>query len=285
MRIATAVENETREMDTAMMVPFQQAASPVRLAAAESARREAGTRDPLNSPMWNDMAKRYLGGKPYVFDERVRLSLPHVTEDQTQVPIGVDARELGRADEIVLIVDLHPFPRVLRVQPLAASAFVAYRQKIEQGTPIRAAVRQGDLWYVGGRYLDAAGGGCSVPPAIVKKIDWDHIGQTRGCVWREADGRLRLRLRLLHPMDNGMMANIPAYFIETLDVSDAAGNPLAKLELSEAVAENPTLTLMTDPPKDGDVLKIVARDNNGGLFKSVVPIPPAPAGHVREGRL
>ena len=268
-----------------MMVPFREAAAPVRLAAAESGRRASGTRDPLDSPMWNDMAKRYLGGKPYVFDDRVQVMLPHVTEDQTQVPIGVDARELGRADEIVMIVDLHPFPRVLRVEPVAGSAFVAYRQKIEQGTPVRAAVRQGGQWFVGGRYLDAAGGGCSVPPAVAKVIDWDHIGQTRGRVWREADGSLRLRLRVIHPMDNGMINNIPAFFIETLDVADAAGNPLAKLELSEAVSENPTVTLMVEAPKDGDVLKVAARDNNGGLFKSNVPIPPASAGHVREGRL
>ena len=262
--------------------------SPLRLrpavvpAAAQSA-PSSTTRDPLDSPMWATMAERYLGGRPFVFDERVKVRLPHVTEDQTQVPIEVDARDLGRVDEIITIVDLHPFPRVIRMEPLAALPFFAYRQKIEQGTPVRAAALQGDTWYVGGRYLDAAGGGCSVPPAVAKVIDWEHIGQTRARVWREADGSLRTRLRILHPMDNGMISNIPAFFIETLNVTDAAGTPLAKFELSEAVSENPTLTLLTDTPKDGDVLKIAARDNNGGEFKSAVPVPPA--ARVREGRL
>ena len=271
--------------DTGMMDLFQKAAASATPVAAPSSPRESARRDPLDSPMWNDMAKRYLTGGAVVFDDRVKVLLPPVTENQTQVPIAVDARELGRVDEIMMIVDLHPFPQVLRFEPGSALPFVAYRQKIEQGTPVRAAVRQGDLWRVGGRYLDAAGGGCSVPPAVAKVIDWDHIGQTRARVWREADGGLRLRMRVLHPMDNGMIANIPAYFIETLDVTDAGGNPLAKLRLSEAVSENPTLTLLTDAPRAGDVLKISARDNNGGVFRASVPIPPEPAPRIREGRL
>lgn len=268
-----------------MMVPLQRGSSAAIPAASDATPRATSTRDPLDSPMWKDMAKRYLGGVPYVFDDRVQVFLPPVTEDQTQVPITVDARDLGHADEIALIVDLHPFPQVLRFEPVGAASFIAYRQKIEQGTPVRAAVRQGDLWSVGGRYLDAAGGGCSVPPAVAKTIDWDHIGQTRARIWREADGGLRLRVRLLHPMDNGMIANIPAYFIETLTVSDAEGTALAKLTLSEAIAENPTLTLLVDAPKAGDALTVTARDNNGGIFTSSVPIPAFQAARVREGKL
>lgn len=261
-----------------MMVPFPQHGP-----AAIPVTAETVIRDPLNSPMWDVLAKRYLAGRDIVFDDRVKVLLPHVTEDQTQVPIGVDARALGRADEIVMIVDLHPFPKVLRIEPVGAAPFLAYRQKIEQGTAVRAAVRQDDVWYVGGHYLDAAGGGCSVPPAVVKTVDWDNLGETRARIWREADGALRLRLRVLHPMDNGMINNIPAFFIETLDVTDAEGAPLARLGLSEAVAANPTLTLIVDEPKRGDVLKVRARDNNGGIFDAAVPIPPA--SRIREGRL
>lgn len=258
------------------------AAAPAVTPVAMKSGQASTIRDPLASPMWATLVERYLGGRSIVFDERVRVLLPHVTEDQTQVPIGVDARELGKADEILFIVDLHPFPKALQFEPHGAASFVTYRQKIEQGTPVRAAVRQGDVWYVGGAYLDAAGGGCSVAPNVVKTVDWDNIGQTRARIWREADGGLRLRMRLLHPMDNGMINNIPAFFIETLTVSDEAGTLLARLTLSEAVAENPTITLLTEAPKKGEVLKISARDNNGGVFESSVPIPPA---RVREGRL
>jgi len=242
-------------------------------------------RDPLDSPLWEAHAKRYLGGAGVVFDDRVQVILPPVTENQTQVPILVDARALGPVDEIVVITDLHPFPQTLRLEPVAARAFVAFRMQIEQATPIRAAVRKDGLWHVGGRYLDAQGGGCSVPPVVARTVDWRNVGQIRARVWREAEGTLRLRMRLLHPMDNGMIANIPLFIVETLSVADAAGAPLARLSLSEAIADDPTLTLLPDVPKEGAVLKVSGRDNNGGVFAASVPIPAAPAPRVREGRL
>ena len=244
----------------------------------------SSTRDPLESPLWNDMAERYLGGRPAVFDDRVKVALPPVTEDQTQVPVTVDAREIGRADEILLIADLNPFPLTLRLEPVAAAAFVALRMKIEQGTPIRAAVRQGDLWHVGGRYLDAAGGGCSVPPVIAKTTDWKSLGNTRAEIWREPEG-LRLRMRITHPMDNGMIPGVPVFFIETLDIADASGVKSVRLTLSEAVADNPTLTLLPDLPSGGDVLIITGRNTAGMDFSARVPIPPGTTASRLEERL
>lgn len=268
-----------------MMVPSPRSASPIVTAAAKAAAPSTSRRDPLDSPLWSGLAKRYLDGRDVIFDDRVQVVLPPVTENQSRVPVLVDARAIGRADEIAVIADIHPFPLTLRLEPKAAEPFVAFRMKIEQATPIRAAVRQGDLWHVGGRYLDAQGGGCSVPPVVEKKIDWSRLGETRARVWREAEEGLRLRLRLFHPMDNGMIANIPMFIIETVDVSDAAGALLARLHLSEAIAADPTLTLLPDRPKEGGVLKVVARDNNGGLFSASVPIPGREAATTREGRL
>lgn len=231
-------------------------------------------RDPLDSPLWDGHARAYLGGGDVVFDDRVAVVLPPVTENQASVPVLVDARALGPVDEIVVIADIHPFPRTLRMEPAAAEGFVAFRMKVEQATPIRAAVRRGGLWHVGGRYLDAQGGGCSVPPVVEKKVDWRRMGETRARIWPEADGNLRLRLRLLHPMDNGMIANIPTFIVETVAITDAAGAPLATLHLSEAIADDPTLTLLPHRPAEGAILKVSARDNNGGLFQASVPIPP-----------
>jgi sulfur-oxidizing protein SoxY len=258
-----------------MTIPMRREASPFRSALAAGPAPASTRRDPLDSPLWDGHAKRYLGGGDVVFDDRVQVILPPVTENQARVPVVVDARALGPVDEIAVIADNHPFPLTLRLEPVVARAFVAFRMKIEQATPIRAAVRQGALWHVGGRYLDAQGGGCSVPPVVEKTVDWRRIGETRARIWREPEGHLRLRVRLLHPMDNGMIANIPMFIVETLDVTDASGAPLAKLQLSEAIADDPTLTLLPDLPADGSTLKISARDNNGGLFHTAIPIPAA----------
>lgn len=239
-----------------------------------TATRSASSRDPTNSPLWPSMVDAYLGLAPVAFDERVRVSLPPVTEDQTQVPLTIDARALtGRIDEILVIADLNPFPLTVRFTPLKALPFLALRMKIEQGTAIHAAIRQGGEWRVGGRYLDAAGGGCSVKPPGEARADLSRVGEIRARAWAENDRATRLRLRISHPMDNGLIANTPAFFVETVEVLGGDGAPLARLALSEAVAPDPTFTLLTDEDRPSATLAIRARDNNGGDFRGAVRRP------------
>ena len=254
------------------------------MAEPQTGGRASSTRDPLNSPLWPSMVDSYLGTEPIAFDEQVKVFLPPVTEDQTQVPLTVDARGLiGAVDEILVIADLNPFPLTVRFTPVRAQPFLALRMKIEQGTAIHAAVRQGGEWRVGGRYLDAAGGGCSVKPPGEARADPTDIGEIRARAWVEGDAATRLRLRIAHPMDNGMIANRSVYFVETLDVLGPDGAPLAKLVLSEAIAPNPVFTLLIDGEIGAGPLRIRARDNNGGDFQADVQRPRANAN--RQGSL
>lgn len=245
--------------------------------------RLASTRDPTNSPLWPSMVDAYLGVDPIAFDDRVAVHLPPVTEDQTQVPVTIDARGLtGAVDEILVIADLNPFPLTLRFTPIRAEPFLALRMKVEQGTAIHAAVRQGGQWRVGGKYLDAAGGGCSVRPPGQSRADISTAGEIRARAWAAGTAETRLRLRISHPMDNGMIANTPAYFIETVEIAGGDGAPLARLALSEAVAPDPTFTLLLREERPGGTISIRARDNNGGDFRGTTT--QQAAGH-REGAL
>ncbi|WP_020180217.1 quinoprotein dehydrogenase-associated SoxYZ-like carrier [Methylopila sp. M107] len=251
------------------------------MTGAPAAQSTSG-RDPANSPLWPSMVDAYLGVAPYLFDDRVKVELPPVTEDQTRVPVTIDARGLvGAVEEILVIADLNPFPLTVRFTPLKAQPFLSLRMKIEQGTAIHAAARQGGVWRVGGRYLDASGGGCSVKPPGSARADLSNVGQIRARAWAESAGATRLRVRVSHPMDNGMIANVPAYFVETLEIAGADGAMLARLELSEAVAPDPTFTLLTEEAKPSDRLLLRARDNNGGDFRAEVSRPAA----LRQGRL
>lgn len=242
-------------------------------------------KDPLESPTWEAMAENHLSGFPIVFDKDVVIGLPPVTEDQTQVPIMVDAKKLGTIDELVVIGDLNPFPVTVRLRPGAAPAVVAFRMRIEQGMVIRAAARKDGVWHVGERYLDAAGGGCSAPPVAEAKVNWDDVGQMRAKLWREDQDRLRLRLRITHPMDSGLHKE-PAFFIQSLEIKDAAGARLADMEIHEVIASNPVFTIVFADPKHGDHVALTAKDNDGGVFNSKVPmVQVASAGVIREGRL
>lgn len=231
--------------------------------------------DPLRSVVWADMKAQFFGAAPVVFDERVKLAVPRIVENQAQVPVTVDARLLGSAvRKLVIFADLNPIQHVATLLPKKAAPYVALLMKVEQATPVRAAALLDDgTWHVGGVYLDAAGGGCSAPALARKDADWsDTLGHAQGRMWREVDGAARVRFRLRHPMDTGLARdNTPAFFIEKLDLRSADGQSLAEVELREPVSEDPTITLLVRLPAKDPGLTVIGRDNNGSVYQSVIP--------------
>ncbi|MBL8565104.1 MAG: quinoprotein dehydrogenase-associated SoxYZ-like carrier [Hyphomicrobiaceae bacterium] len=230
--------------------------------------------DPLHSVVWADMKEQFFGAAPVVFDDRIKVIVPRIVENQAQVPITADARALGGVQKLVIFADLNPIQHVATVVPKKASPFIALLMKVEQATPVRAAALLDDgTWHVGGVYLDAAGGGCSAPALARKDADWsDTVGHAQGRMWRDIDGAARVRFRLRHPMDTGLARdNTPAFFIERLDMRAADGQSLAEVELREPVSEDPTITMVLRLPAKDPGLTIIGRDNNGTVYQSVIP--------------
>lgn len=233
--------------------------------------------DPLRSPVWSTIQAKYFADGPVVFDDRVKVNVPSIVENQAQVPVTADARALAGVKKLVVVADLNPIQQVLTLSPRKAAPYVAFRMKVEQGTPVRAAAQTADgVWHVGGAYLSAAGGGCTAPALARGEASWTvTLGETHGKVWRQADGSARLRMRIRHPMDTGLDRKNPAYFIEKLDMKSGTGEPLATLEMFEPMSEDPTVTLMpTLSPNDASV-EMEGRDNNGGLYRSTLPTAPS----------
>lgn len=234
-------------------------------------------KDPLDSPVWSSIQSKYFANAPIVFDDRVKISVPSIVENQAQVPITADARALPGVTKLVVVADLNPIQHVLTLSPEKAAAYVAFRMKVEQGTPVRAAAQTEDgVWHIGAVYLSAAGGGCSTPALARGDADWTNtVGETHGKVWRLTDGSARVRLRVRHPMDTGLARNNnPAYFIEKLQVRTTGGEPLATLEMFEPISEDPTITLMPRLPIADTNVDIEGRDNNGGIYRSTIPVGP-----------
>jgi sulfur-oxidizing protein SoxY len=224
--------------------------------------------------MWTDMAKRYFADARVEFDDRIKVIVPSIVENQAQVPVTADARAVDGVIKMIVFADLNPIQHVLSLTPMKAAPYVSFRMKVEQGTPVRAAALTSDgVWHVGGVFLDAAGGGCSAPAMARQDADWSTtVGQAQGKLWREADGHARARFRVRHPMDTGLAKdNTPAYFIETLVLRGTSGEPLAKLEMFEPMGEDPTLTMILQLPQADTSLEIEGRDNNGGVYKSSLP--------------
>lgn len=242
--------------------------------ACSSGAGAAPADDPLQSIMWTDMKEQFFGTDPVVFDDRVKVAVPRVVENQAQVPVTADARALPDVRKLVVFADLNPIQHVATLGIGRAAPFIALRMKAEQATPVRAAAQTADgVWHVGSVFLDAAGGGCSAPALARKDADWSQtVGHAQGRLYREVDGSVRVRFRVRHPMDTGLARdNTPSYFIEGLEFRSQAGEQLATLELREPVSEDPTLTVLVRLPLEDAGLTILGRDNQGETYSSMIP--------------
>lgn len=228
-------------------------------------------KDPVPSVMWTFYHKQFLGNAPFVFDDRVKLLAPPFAEDARQVPLEIDARAFnGEVVKILAWAELNPLPKIVDFQPLGAVLpWLSLRIRIEQATPLRAAVLTRDgLWHVGSTLIDAAGGGCTAPSVVRSQPGWEeHIGEVLGGRYPRGEFN-RLRLQVAHPMDNGMVSGIPEFFINHAELRDRSDQVLARLELFPAVSENPNLTF--DIQGAGQT-RLLLRDNSGNEFDASIP--------------
>jgi len=233
--------------------------------------------DPLQSVMWESMAERFMPEGEIVFDDKVIVMAPMSAENQFHVPITVDATALDDVREIIAVADLNPIPLVLSVRPELALSYVGFRLKLQQTSPIHVGVRTGDgVWHVAGAIVDAAGGGCTAPAAAHGNSQWiQTLGQTRAYAGRESISNARLTLRMRHPMDTGLAAGIPVFYMNELVVRDESGQVVAEIDMYEPVSENPTLTLKPKVGSDETVLTVSTRDTEGNRFEFPLTVPAA----------
>lgn len=220
-------------------------------------------RDPLGSPMWERLGTSLFGDAPVRFDPRVQVIFPEIAENQRQFPVAVDARGVPGVKRILLFADLNPIPLAIDYALDHAQPYLSTRIKLDQRTPVRGAVQLADgSWLVSGGWIDAAGGGCSLPPVGRAKGDWaQHLGEVRGiALWSDAGTRVRLAFR--HPMDTGFVGNIPTYNLEQVELTGADGTKLGQMQIEASVAEDPDITVIVDTPR-GRAMTMAGRDTNG----------------------
>ncbi|WP_231638153.1 quinoprotein dehydrogenase-associated SoxYZ-like carrier [Piscinibacter sakaiensis] len=245
--------------------------------------------DPFRSHPWADMRREFLGSGPVHFDARIAVRGPAFAEDPMNVPISVVVPpELGPVEQVSVLVDRNPIRKVLDFYPLdpvAAPAF-SFRFKLEQASPVRVAARTRDgQWHVGGTWVESSGGGCTVPGATRKDGSWSQtLGQVSGRLFvsaarggdaaadgapRALFGGSRLRVRVMHPMDTGLVGGIPAFYLSRLSVRDAADRELLRLHPYEPVSENPVFGFDFRRADLGP-LRLVGVDNNGNRVNGAI---------------
>jgi sulfur-oxidizing protein SoxY len=221
--------------------------------------------DPLQSPFLPIVLQLVLPeGARVRFDDRVKVTMPEIAEDQRQFPVQVDARAVPDVRRIIVFADLNPIQKAVEYTPHDAEAFIALRIKLDQRTPVRAAVQVADgSWLLAGAWIDAAGGGCSAPPVSRVQGDWAQgLMQLRARLWTSPDTPVaRVALAVRHPMDTGFVDNIPSYWLEQVTIR-AGGRLLGTLALNASVAEDPAIMLMPRL-RDGESVDVAGRDSGG----------------------
>lgn len=229
--------------------------------------------DPLGSLQWPDLRCEFFGSAPVRFDERVQVLGPGLAEDAMQVPVSVSVQGLTGVEEILVIVDRNPIRKVLVYFPLQALPQLAFRFKLEQASPVRAAARTRDgVWHVGSTWVDSAGGGCTVSGATRQDGSWAQtLGRVSARLFPRGElaSGTRLRLRLMHPMDTGLAGGIPAFYLNRLSLRDGQGRELLRLHSFEPVSENPVFSFDFERPPPGP-LQLLGSDNNGNRLAGAI---------------
>lgn len=246
--------------------------------------------DPLNSPRWADIVGLAFGesGAPrLVWDERIRVQAPTAFDNPMQIPVVIDARALLNTSspysgsgqttitEMRVFADFNPVPLVLRFFPERSQPYLGFRMKLQQSSPVRVAVQTSDgVWHVNGQWISTSGGGCTLPSKGRANTAWQQtLNRVSARLWPQLPASVvsadaahqpgqRLRFSLLHPMDTGFAPGIPRFILERLQLADAEGKPLARLQLFEPVSENPVFSLNL-PASLALPLHLDGEDNNG----------------------
>ena len=234
--------------------------------------------DPYQSHQWLGLRKEFFGTAPLQFDDRVQVRGPAFAEDPMNVPISVMVPPaVGPVEQIMVIVDRNPIRKVLEFFPVdeRAAPSLAFRFKLEQASPVRAAAKTRDgVWHVGGAWVDSSGGGCTVSGATRKDGSWTQtLGQVSGKLFSAAllnpAAGTRLRVKVMHPMDTGLVGGIPAFYLSRLAVRDDQDRELLRLNTFEPVSENPLFSF-DFVRKDLGALRLVGVDNNGNRINSQI---------------
>jgi len=236
--------------------------------------RAEDQRDPFGSAVWADLVDTELAGMRVVYDNSLFLAIPERVEDAHNVPVLIKlTKALGPITEIALFAENNPIQTALRVYPHRPLQSVGFNIRLEQSTPVRAAVLDAEgVWYVASRRVSVAvPGGCSeVSPGVVSDIGEIAVKQ-----FDRAGGSSRLKVKINHPMHTGLASDedgetIPAYYVEKVAIEDARG-PIADLVTWAALSSDPVFTL--DIPERQQSVRVSATDSSGLDFEAAQSKP------------
>lgn len=235
---------------------------------------QAGPADPLASEMWDDIKAEFLGDGPVEFDDGLRVLSRDMIEEPHKVSLVAQIPEdYGAIQELVILVENNPIPRVARIRPNGPVNAVGMNIRLEMSTPVRVAALTDDgIWRVGSQHVTViVSGGCSSPMPYANVA----LGDVKVKQFERVGGMSRVKVRINHPMHTGLAPDlngdiIPEYYIETINIVDDAGNAI-EMQTWAAMSADPVITL--DLPGHRQNVRVEARDSKGLEFLGLEDAP------------
>jgi len=206
-----------------------------------------------------------------IVDGNIRLMMQDKVENAHEVSLVVTLPHyLHDMKEFVLLVDNNPIQQVMRIEPHRRIQKVGTNIRMETTSPVRVAVLDSsNVWrVVSKKVFVLTPGGCSAP-AGGEALNMDDIGRMLVNLYERRVGAMRIKTKVLHPMDTGLVLDndgnvIPEYYIDRMEFSDDGGL-IAVIETYAALSANPMV--MLDLPEKGQNVRINMRDSRGNIFR------------------
>ena len=219
----------------------------------------------------SDVLEDYEIAGDVVFDGNIRLMMQDKVENAHEVSLVVNLpRYLHDMKEFVLLVDNNPIQQVMRIEPHRRIEKVGTNIRMERTSPVRVAVLDSsNVWrVVTKKVFVATPGGCSAPSGG-EALNMNDIGRVLVNLYERRVGAMRIKTKVLHPMDTGLVLDndgnvIPEYYIDRMEFSDDSGL-IAIIETFAALSANPMV--MLDLPDRSQNVRINMSDSKGYIFR------------------
>jgi sulfur-oxidizing protein SoxY len=229
--------------------------------------RRAGA-DPLDSPRWGDMRKEMFPASAGGVRRAGQGDRPLTAENAMNVPVSVDASALPGVGSARLR-RLQPHRAHVRFEPTGASPASAFASSCSNPPGARRGPdRRRPL--ACGRHLGEHGGRRLHLPDRRRLAQWQkRLGEVSSRVWAAQGRGERIRLRIIHPIDTGLAAGIPAFFLQDLDLTDDKASPDAHRGL-RAHRREPGVHRRHPVARASAGYRVSGRDNNGNAISAVI---------------
>ncbi len=215
-------------------------------------------------------------------DGVIALEAPHRAEDAAIVPMTLRFSDPARTAAATLVIDQNPMPMAARFVFGAAAGvdFMETRVRVNSYTNVHAVAQTSDGRLVSDTRFVKASGGCSAPAGKDPDEARADMGKMKYREFKSAvAGRREAQIMIRHPNNSGLQidpltrAYTPAHFIDSVEVWQ--GDELIfKMEGGISLSEDPNFRFAY-APNGAKTLRVVAHDNQGGVFKAEWPISDA----------